>query len=182
VIAVGVPLLIMVAIHLFIPRRAEAGICAFVLELAAEAGIAMIANGFLLLLRPQTRPKTDERRSFRLRRFATTIPVTLVRTLRAKNMVDRGTFQAREREWIHRLHLQLRPTTQHDKSGRRIDVDVKQRIVSAAASMTSHLFDRVVRVDFVVRPALKTSQRRDVIGCTASTVGFSKVFCWLVAL
>lgn len=52
VAAVGVPLLIVVAVHLFLPRWVEAGIWAFVLGPAAAAAITMIAHGLLLTRRP----------------------------------------------------------------------------------------------------------------------------------
>lgn len=51
-VAVGVPLLIMVAVHLYLPRWVEAGIWAFVLGPAAAAAITMIAHGLLLTRLP----------------------------------------------------------------------------------------------------------------------------------
>lgn len=51
-LAVGVPLLIMAAVHLYLPRWVEAGIWVFVLGPAAAAAITMIAHGLLLARRP----------------------------------------------------------------------------------------------------------------------------------
>jgi hypothetical protein len=51
VVAVGVPLLIIVAVHLYLPRWVEAGIWAIVLGPAAAAAITMIAHGLLITRR-----------------------------------------------------------------------------------------------------------------------------------
>jgi hypothetical protein len=50
--AVGVPLLFMVAVHLYLPLWVEVGFWAFVLGLAAAVAITMIAHGLLLTRRP----------------------------------------------------------------------------------------------------------------------------------
>jgi len=50
-VAVGVPLLIMAAVHLFLPRWVEAGIWALVLWPAGTAAGTMIAHGLLLTRR-----------------------------------------------------------------------------------------------------------------------------------
>jgi len=50
-IGLGVPLLIMAAVHQFLPRWVEAGICLFVLGPAAMAAATMIAHGLLLTRR-----------------------------------------------------------------------------------------------------------------------------------
>lgn len=46
-VGLGVPLLIMVAVHLLLPRWVEAGIWVFVLGPAAAAAVTLIAQGLL---------------------------------------------------------------------------------------------------------------------------------------
>lgn len=51
VVGLGMPLLIMAAVHLLLPRWVEAGIWAFVLGPAAVAAVTMVAHGLLLIRR-----------------------------------------------------------------------------------------------------------------------------------
>jgi hypothetical protein len=51
VVGLGVPLLIIAAVHLFLPRWVEAGIWAFVLGPAAAAAVTIVAHGLLLARR-----------------------------------------------------------------------------------------------------------------------------------
>jgi hypothetical protein len=47
-VGVGVPLLIMAAVHQFLPRWVEAGVWVFVLGPAALAAVTVVAYGLLL--------------------------------------------------------------------------------------------------------------------------------------
>jgi hypothetical protein len=51
VIGLGMPLLVMAAVHLFLPKWVEAGVWVFVLGPAAAATITMIGYGLLLARR-----------------------------------------------------------------------------------------------------------------------------------